>query len=318
MPTTSLLMNADGRTTEKAIREQQFAIGLSFAVGFLMLAGKSYAYWITGSAAIFSDAAESVVHVFAVGFAAFSLWLSQQPPDRSHPYGHEKISFFSAGMEGGLIVLAAGYIIYASVAKWIAGLALENLSTGTLYVAGAVAINGALGGYLVWKGKRTGSIILVANGKHVLTDVWTSAGVLAGLILTQITGWLPFDPIVAILAAVNILWAGARLIRQSVGGLMDEGDPEIESWIQRTLDEETRRRGVAYHELRYRDSGISLWVEVHLLFRPGVLLEEAHAIASEIEAAVCRQLPASLRIVTHLEPLDSHDESHRRLDSPHG
>jgi divalent metal cation (Fe/Co/Zn/Cd) transporter len=99
---------------------------------------------------------------------------------------------------------------------------------------------------------------------------------------------------------------------------MDEGNPEIESWIRRALDEETRRHGVSYHELRYRDSGISLWVEVHLLFPPGVLLEEAPAIASEIEAAVSRQLPASLRIVTHLEPLESHDESHRRLDSPHG
>lgn len=306
----TLLSNAGQRADRRAMREQRIAIGFSLAIGFLMLAGKSYAYAITGSAAIFSDAAESVVHVFAVGFAAFSLWLSQQPPDRSHPYGHEKVGFFSAGMEGGLIVIAAGYIIYLSIAKWIAGLALQNLSLGTLYVASAAIVNGTLGAYLIWEGKKTGSIILVANGKHVFTDVWTSVGVVVGLILTQVTGWLPFDPIVAILAALNILWSGGSLIRQSVGGLMDEGDPTVESLIQKALDEETRKRGVTYHELRYRNSGSSLWVEVHLLFQQDVLLERAHAMASEIEVAVSRQLPASLRIITHLEPLDRHDESH--------
>jgi cation diffusion facilitator family transporter len=311
MQSLPLLLNAGQHANPQAMREQRFAIGLSLAIGFLMLAGKSYAYAITGSAAIFSDAAESVVHVFAVGFAAFSLWLSQQPPDSSHPYGHEKIGFFSAGMEGSLIVIAAGYIIYISIAKWITGLALENLSIGTLYVAGAAMINGALGGFLVWKGRKSGSLILVANGKHVLTDVWTSIGVTVGLLLTQLTGWLQFDPIVAILAALNILWSGGSLIRQSVGGLMDEGDPDVESLIQRALDEETRKRGVTYHELRYRNSGSSLWVEVHLLFQQGVLLEDAHAMASEIEVAVSKRLPASLRIITHLEPLDRHDESHR-------
>jgi cation diffusion facilitator family transporter len=310
MQTLPLLVNAGQHAHPRAMHEQRFAIGLSLAVGFLMLAGKSYAYYITGSAAILSDAAESVVHVFAVGFAAFSLWLSQQPPDRSHPYGHEKIGFFSAGMEGGLIVIAAAYIIYISIEKWIAGLVLQNLSLGTLYVAGAALVNGALGSYLIWKGKQTGSLILTANGTHVFTDVWTSLGVVVGLILTQVTGWLPFDPIVAILAALNILWSGGNLIRRSVGGLMDEGDPEVESLIQKSLDEETAKRGVKYHELRYRNSGSSLWVEVHLLFQPGVPLERAHATASEVEAAVSRRLPASLKIITHLEPLEKHDESH--------
>ena len=316
MRTLPLLIKAGQTASENSMREQRFAISLSLAIGFLTLAGKAYAYSITGSAAILSDAAESVVHVFAVGFAAFSLWLSQQPADRSHPYGHEKISFFSAGMEGGLIVFAAGYIIYVSVAKWIQGLALENLSTGTLYVIGAAAVNGVLGTFLVWKGKRTGSLILLANGKHVFTDVWTSLGVVIGLILTQRTGWLPFDPIVAILAALNILWSGGKLIRQSVGGLMDEGDPEVEDAIQRVLDEETKKRGVQYHELRYRNSGSSLWVEVHLLFPKGVLLAEAHRLASEVETTVSDRLPLSLNMVTHLEPFDEHDEAHRTNDPP--
>jgi cation diffusion facilitator family transporter len=317
MKTLSILQNAALHSHPRTVREQRFAMGSSLAIGFLMLAGKVYAYSITGSAAILSDAAESVVHVFAVGFASYSLWLSQQPPDQSHPYGHDKVAYFSAGMEGGLIVVAALYIIYTAIEKWIAGLSLTNLSTGTWLVAGAAAVNGALGGFLTWKGKRTGSIILTANGMHVLTDVWTSLGVVLGLVLTLATGWLPFDPMVAILAAINILWSGGHLIRRSIGGLMDEGDPELAGVITEVVQEETRRCGVGYHQLRYRASGTILWVELHLLFHRGMLLEEAHRIASEIEAAVLKRLPVSLKIVTHLEPEEEHDELHTRADLPH-
>jgi cation diffusion facilitator family transporter len=299
------------------MREQRLAMLLSLAVGFVMLIGKTYAYAITGSAAILSDAAESVVHVFAVSFAAFSLWLSQRPADESHPYGHERIAFFSAGMEGALIVAAAGYIIYAAIDKWLAGLSLQNLSTGTYYVATAAAINGLLGTYLIWKGKRTGSIILLANGRHVFTDVWTSAGVVAGLLLTMVTGWLPFDPIVAILAAGNIVWSGGQLIRHSVGGLMDEGDPELRESISRLLDEETRARGISYHQLRYRITGTSVWVELHLLFPGHVTLAAAHNVASDLEAAMIKKLPLSLRVLTHLEPSDEHDVTHKEFQLPH-
>ena len=308
--TLSVLMNAARHSNPKAIREQRFAMGLSLAIGFMMLAGKTYAYAITGSAAILSDAAESVVHVFAVGFASFSLWLSQQPPDRSHPYGHDKISYFSAGMEGGLIVIAALFIIYSAIDKWVLGLSLSNLSTGMWLVAGAASVNGLLGGFLWWKGKKTGSIILTANGLHVFTDVWTSGGVVAGLLLAIWTGWLPFDPIVAILAALNILWSGGHLIRRSVGGLMDEGDQDLGKTIDGVLREETGRRNVAFHQLRYRTSGSTLWVELHLLFSPGILLEEAHRLASEIETAVLQRIPVSFHIVTHLEPADKHDTQH--------
>lgn len=317
MKTLSLLESAGHSVSEKTMREQRFAISLSLLVGFIMLAGKTYAYRITGSAAILSDAAESVVHVFAVSFAAFSLWLSQRPADESHPYGHDKIGFFSAGIEGALIVLAAGYIIYAAVDKWLAGLSLHNLSTGTFYVAGAALVNGILGGYLIWKGKSTGSLILIANGRHVFTDVWTSAGVVGGLILTIVTGWLPFDPIVAILAATNIVWSGGHLIRQSVGGLMDEGDKELESSISKALDEETRSRGISYHQLRYRTTGSSVWVEFHLLFPSTISLKAAHNQASELEAALLKKLPLSLKIITHLEPVYEHDKAHKKFEVPH-
>ncbi len=317
MRSYQILVAAGKSTSQNSLRSQKRAIALSLATGFLMLGGKTYAYVLTGSAAILSDAAESVVHVFAVSFAAFSLWLSQRPADRSHPYGHEKISFFSAGMEGGLIIVAAGYIIYSAISKWLAGLELENLTTGTAFVAAAVSVNLVLGWYLVWNGKKTGSLILSANGKHVLTDVWTSGAVILALFLMQITGWLPFDPIFAIIAALNILWSGGALIRNSVGGLMDESDPEIEDAIGKAFGEETRARGLHYHKLRYRVSGTTLWVEVHLLFPGGMVLEQAHSAASEIEAAIARRLPVSLNIVTHLEPLLDHDRIHRSTDAPH-
>jgi len=277
-----------------------------------MFAGKWYAYLITGSAAILSDAAESVVHVVAVSFAFYSMWLSQQPPDKSHPYGHDKVGYFSAGFEGVMISLAAVFIIVASARKWMGGLHLERLDTGTVIVAAAAIVNLALGLFLIWQGKRHRSLILVANGKHVLTDVWTSFGVVVGLVLVLVTGWLPFDPIFAIFVASNILWTGGKLIRQSVGGLMDEADPQLDRLIGATLDRETAARGLAYHELRYRNSGTSVWLEVHLLFPAGVPLEAAHAQATAIEQALEDALPVASRVLTHVEPAAAHDTLHRR------
>lgn len=297
-------MNSPDRSTPV------FSIRLSLVVGVVMLAIKWYAYVITGSAAILSDAAESVVHVVAVGFAAFSMWLMYRPPDRSHPYGHDKISFFSAGTEGFLIVLAAGFIIYESVRRLVVGVELDNLDTGTYVIFGASAVNLALGWYLVRQGKRSQSLILIANGRHVLTDSWTSFGVVGGLVLVLLTGWLPFDPLFAIAVAMNIVWSGGKLIRQSVGGLMDEGNPELERSIRAVLDAETVRRGLHYHELRYRESGNAVWVEYHLLFKHDVRLREAHTAATEIEAVLSKSLPGHARIVSHLEPLKGHDEVH--------
>jgi len=295
-------------------RSQTFAILLSFSIGIVMLLIKWYAYSITGSTAIFSDAAESVVHIIGVGFAVFSMWLSRQPADKGHPYGHDKISFFSAGSEGGLIVLAALYIIYISIKKLISCIELSNLDKGTFFTLSAAIINIFLGGYLVWKGKRTKSIILIANGKHVLADSWTSFGIVIGLVLTLITHWLAFDPIIAIIAALNILWAGGKLIRQSTGGLMDEGTLELRKSILKILDYETAKRNLQYHELRYRESGNAVWVEFHLLFTKGTLLEDAHKSATEIEELLKLELSSTVNIITHLEPLEMHKEHHKKTN----
>ena len=294
--------------TEKSA--QMFAIRLSFAFGIIMLAIKWYAYYLTGSTAILSDAAESIIHIIGVGFAVFSLWYSFQPADEGHTYGHHKISYFSAGFEGALIILAAIFIIFISVKRLIFGIEISNLDQGTYFTFAASVINLILGGYLVWRGKKSKSIILIANGKHVLTDSWTSFGVVGGLLLTWITGWLPFDPIVAIIAALNILWSGGKLVRQSIGGLMDEGNKETADAIKKVLDQETITRGLEYHQLRYRESGNVLWLEFHLLFPKGTLLEAAHNIATELEFTIRKNLNTQTNITTHLEPIELHDAIH--------
>ncbi len=293
------------------IRPQRRAMRWSLSIGLAMFAGKGLAYLLTGSAAILSDAAESVVHVVAVGFAAYSLWLSHQPPDRNHLYGHEKIGFFSAGFEGAMIILAGLFIIYESIAKWIAGLKLEQVELGTLLITAATLVNGVLGWYLVHTGRREGSLILVANGKHVLTDSLTSLGVIVTLGLVWVTGRTEFDPILAIAIALQILWSGVSLVRQSFRGLMDEGDPEIDSVLRRTLDAWKASTGGQYHDLRHRSGGNIVWVEVHLLFPGHRDLESAHAAATDLEEEIKQAMKdRPIVVTTHLEPLEQHASHH--------
>ncbi|PTY04930.1 cation transporter [Opitutaceae bacterium EW11] len=297
-------------TSEADRKALSWAMNLSLGIGLLMFVMKVGAYLMTGSAAILSDAAESVVHVAAVMFAAYSLRLSYKPADETHLYGHAKISFFSAGFEGAMIMLAALFIIYESIHKWMTGLALENLGAGTLLTAAASAINGGLGGYLVWIGRRKHSLILVANGKHVLTDVWTSLAVLVGLGLVLITKWLPFDPICGIIMACNILWSGGGLVRSAFAGLMDKADPETHQKLVGILDRETKSRQLTYHDLRHRNLGDTHWVEVHLLFPAGTDLAQAHRLATEIERVVETALEPRAHVTTHLESAEDHDELH--------
>jgi cation diffusion facilitator family transporter len=293
-------------------RTPQLAMRVSLVVGFLMLVTKVFAYWLTGSTAILSDAAESVVHVVAVSFASYSLWLSRKPPDPSHLYGHDRIAFFSAGFEGAMIVLAAVYIVYVSIQRLIAGPRLENLGRGGSLVLLAGLVNGALGGYLLWVGKKHASVIVEADGSHVLTDCLTSLGVLAGLGLTVLTGWLRFDPIVAILVAVDILWMGSKLIRRSIGGLMDEVDPATQAQIRRLLVELTSEAGVEFHGLRHRNAGNTNWVEFHLLFPKDTSLESAHALATKIEERIQQDSRMRTEVISHLETLEDHRVVHRR------
>jgi cation diffusion facilitator family transporter len=297
----------ENETDRKAL---VFAMNLSLAIGCLMFFLKVGAYLLTGSAAILSDAAESVVHVAAVAFASWSLRLSFRPPDESHRYGHAKISFFSVGFEGGMIIIAAIYILAESIRKWNAGLALENLGAGTSLTALAVIINGALGAYLVWLGRNRNSRIIEANGKHVLTDCWTSIAVLVGLGLVLFTKWLPFDPICGILMACNILRSGFGLVRTAFSGLMDEADPVVHRTLIAILDRETSVRGLRYHDLRHRNVGDAHAVEFHIVFPDGESLARAHLEATAIEEVIERSLKPRAFVTTHLECESDHGGLH--------
>jgi cation diffusion facilitator family transporter len=279
---------------------------ISLAVGIVMFAGKVGAWWFTGSAAILSDASESVVHVVAVAFAAFSLRLSLRPATDKYPYGFERVNFFSAGFEGAMIVFAAVTIIVTAIRNWIGGLELQNLGAGTLVIGIAGVVNGGLGWYLIRTGQRTNSLILVANGKHVLTDCWTSLGVVVGLALVILTGWKPLDPLCALAVAANILVSGSRLMRDSVAGLMDYSDPKLADHIRARLEE----FGLQFHDLRCRSTGRRILVQVHLLFPYRVPIGEAHRLATELEDRLADALEYPVEVTTHLEALEDHSQVH--------
>jgi cation diffusion facilitator family transporter len=292
------------------IRHTRFAMRLSLAFGILMLLGKGAAYLMTGSAAILSDAAESVIHVVAVAFAAFSLWLSTRPANQRFLYGYERITFFSAGFEGAMIILAAIAIIYAAVDKWVHGLEIQNLGMGTLFVLAASVINAGLGWYLLRTGRNNNSLILEANGKHVLTDSWTSFGVVGGLCLVLITGWKPFDPLFAIAVAINILWSGGHLVWRSARGLLDYSDPSVGRDLRQKLDALCNELDLHYHGVRFRTTGYRLMIELHLLFPSHCPVGEAHRLATLLEERLPETLGTPTEVITHLESVEDHAEVH--------
>jgi cation diffusion facilitator family transporter len=292
-------------------RDARFAMRISLVVGVLMLAGKMAAFLVTGSLAIFSDAAESVVHVVAVAFAVFSLWLSARPAVPRFHYGYERITFFSAGFEGAMIVLAAASIVFTTIERWRHGLELGELGRGILLIVAAGALNAVLGWYLLRIGKRNHSLILEADGKHVLTDSWTSFGVVAGLALVMMTGWKPFDPLIALAVAANILWSGGRLMWQSIKGLLDYSDPEVGRQIRRQLDTICEELKIQYHGVRFRTTGYRQIIEVHLLFPESMGLGEAHRRATRVEEQLEQELEMPAEVTTHLESLEDHGEVHR-------
>jgi cation diffusion facilitator family transporter len=283
---------------------------MSLAVGVLMLLGKSVAYYVTGSAAILSDFAESVVHVIAVAFAAFSLRLSTKPATPTFLYGYERITFFSAGFEGAMIIVAAIWILVETVEKGLAGLPLEHLGSGALLLLGAGLLNAWLGWYLLRVGKRSHSLILEADGKQVLTDSYTSFGVLAGLGLVMLTRWKPFDPLMAIAIALNILWSGGRLAWPSAVGLLDYSDPDTGKRIRETFDAIGNELGLHYHGVRYRTTGYREIIEVHLLFPHETSVGEAHRLATLREERLPIELGKPVEVTTHLESLEDHEHVH--------
>ena len=290
--------------------DQKRMMNLSLAAAVVLLGAKVTAAVVTKSSAVYSDAAESVVHLLAVGFAAWALRLAHKPADETHHFGHDKVAFLSAGFEGAMISAAALLILYEAVRQFVFGVAISHIGFGAAVTGGAAAINLVLGLSLIRVGKKSGSPLLRANGMHVLTDVWSSGAVLVALALIYFTEWVWWDPIAAVLAALNILRVGFKLIRESLGGLLDEADPKVEREIHSLLDREVSRRGLSYHNLRHRHSGRTHWVEFHLVFDDALTVGEAHEAATEIEASVAELLHPDGRVISHLEPksAEHHEE----------
>lgn len=297
---------------------RSLAMIASLLISVLMLVGKSVAYVMTGSVAILSDALESVIHLLATGFAAFSLWYSVRPADRGHPYGHGKIAYFSSGFEGALIMIAAILIFYTAITNLIDGPQLERLSVGLLITGGLAIVNLILGMSLVRIGKSHDSLVLIANGRHVLTDMWTSVGVLAGLTLVWATDIVWLDPVLAILVALNILWMAFSLMTQAVSGLMEQADPEDTAAIIAILEKESASGTISgFHQLRHRRVNDQLFVEYHLQFPEELSVSEAHGRSHVVQDRIHKRFGKRGIIVTaHLEP-ESHARAHEgRLPEP--
>lgn len=289
---------------------------LSFGVGAFLFGVKAFAAYLTDSVAIFSDAAESLVHLFVVGFSLYSLWLSLKPADRNHPYGHEKISFFSAGFEGALIMFASFYIFYEAFERISFGREASNIGIGSVLLLFAVATNFILGFYLIGQGKKHHSLILEANGKHILTDCWTSVGALIALTLVDLTGISFFDPLIAALIALGILITGIQLVRKSIGGLMDQRDNALHDEVGRALRKITSAQDLDFHHLREREMGQKILIEFHLLFPTDLPLFKAHEMASKVESELKKSLSRPSEVLTHLEPIHDHDKTHKKYGLP--
>ena len=275
---------------------------LSLVVATLILAAKYQAYRMTGSTAVLSDALESIVNVLAAVFALGGLIFAGRPADRNHPYGHGKIEFFSAAFEGGLITFASILIVYEAVRSLVSGPDVRQIGAGLLIVLGSGLVNLALGIYLVRTGRRYVSLTLVADGQHVLADVWTSAGVIVGLGLVQLTGRAWLDPLVALLVALWLMLTGFRLVRHAAGGLLDEEDPLL---LKRVLDALQKYVGggvIRVHHLRAIRSGRFQHVEAHLVVPEFWSVERAHDLSEDVAARVMRDLGAEGEMVFHTDP----------------
>lgn len=277
---------------------------LSIAAAIVTIVLKSYAYHITSSVGFLSDALESFVNLFAAIFALIMLNLSQRPADKEHMYGHSKAEYFSSAAEGALILIAAFSIISQAIPRLFNPVPLENVNIGLLFSLLASFVNLSVGLILINNGKKRKSLILEADGRHLLTDVLTSVGVIAGIIIVKFTGWLIVDPIIAILVALNIIFTGYRLIIRSASGLMDVTIPD-EDMIKITLYlDSLKTRQIEYHSLMTRTAGQRKFVFFHLLVPGNWTVKEGHDFADEIEEHIINMFNQPVTVDTHLEPVE--------------
>ena len=278
----------------------KLAIG-SIAVGALVLALKTLAWWMTGSVALLSDALESTVNLAAAFAALAAIRVAARPADDNHPFGHHKAEFFSAVLEGVLIIVAALFIFKEAYAGFFSPRVMERPFEGLAVNAVATVINGGWAFVLIRQGRRRKSPALVADGRHLWADVVTSGGVAVGVLLAITTGWWVLDPIMAALVAVNVLWSGFRLVRESLSGLMDEAVSEdILATIRRIIASEANG-AVQAHDLKIRHAGSAVFIEFHLVVPGDMIVFDAHEICDRIEAAL-KSAVSGARISIHVEP----------------
>jgi cation diffusion facilitator family transporter len=276
---------------------------LSLAAAIVTLGLKTFAYLITGSVGLLADAAESVVNLLGAGTAYLSLLYAARPVDATHAYGHEKIEYFSSGLEGVLIAVASFSIGWLAVRRLIEPQVLESLGPGLAITLAATAVNGVVAVVLLRAGRRHQSIVLEADGQHLLADVWTSGAVLAGLGLVWLTGIKALDPIVALAVAVNILRTAVGLVLRSFNGLMDHALPEAEQDAVRAAVAGQLSPGMDFHALRTRRAGTRRFADFHLLVPGSMTVREAHHRTGMVEEAVRRALPG-LEVTVHIEPIE--------------
>jgi cation diffusion facilitator family transporter len=289
---------------QTAHRQRMLTILFSFGLGVVLLGMKFFTYRMTHSSAVLSDALESIINVAASAFAAVSVWVAAKPPDPDHPYGHGKIEYFSAGFEGALIVLAAVGIFYTGLRQIWQPRELPNLQQGILLLFVAIAANAAMAIILIRIGKRTDSIALIADGRHLFTDVYSSLGVIAGLILVRWTGWLRADGIVACLLGVHILIAGSRLVYESSTRLMDASDPYLLDRIIALLRSHRRPEWIDIHQLRATRAGILIHVDLHLVLHGDISLREAHHAAKAVEKLLVEAFYKNISVLVHMDPCE--------------
>jgi cation diffusion facilitator family transporter len=281
----------------------RYPVLLSILAAVLTIGLKSLAYLMTGSVGMLSDAAETTVNLFAAATAYLSLRVAAKPVDDTHTYGHEKIEYFSSGLEGVLILVAAVTIAWYAVRRLLAPQPLEPLGPGLAILLLATAINGGVAFILLRASRKYQSIVLEADGRHLVADVWTSAGVLAGLGLVWLTGVEWLDPVVALAVAANIVWTACGLIRRSFNGLMDHALPPAELQAVREAIQAQLQPDMTYHALRTRQAGSRRFADFHLLVPGRMTVAEAHEHTARVERAVEAALPG-LEVTVHVEPIE--------------
>jgi cation diffusion facilitator family transporter len=282
---------------------------LSIAAAITTIVLKTVAWKLTGSVGLLSDAMESIVNLAGAIMALGMLTIAARPPDNSHMYGHSKAEYFASSAEGALILIAAGGIIWTAVERLITPKPLEAIGWGLVVSTGASLVNLFVARILISTGKKQNSITLEADGQHLMTDVWTSVGVIGGIGVVAISGWNRLDPIIAILVGLNIIWTSQHLLRRSVMGLMDASIPDDEQKLIDKVIAQYQERGVEFHALRTRQSAARRFVSVHMLVPGTWTVHDAHHVAEDFEGDIRAQLKDAI-VHTHLEPIDDEISIH--------